>query len=93
MDFINRIVQVLKEDLYWIRISAQNTGLMELVELQDKGQLSYMTSYEPYTECTYILTYLYTECTGVLKYWAITIGRSYIFKYTVFTIRQFSSLQ
>ena len=32
-DFINRIVQVLKKDLYWIRISARDTGLMELVEL------------------------------------------------------------
>ena len=32
-DFINRIVQVLKKDLYWIRISAQDAGLMEPVEL------------------------------------------------------------
>ena len=31
-DYINRILQVLKEDLYWIRISAQDTRLMELVE-------------------------------------------------------------
>ena len=33
IDFIYRAVQVLKENLYWIRISAQNTGLMEPVEL------------------------------------------------------------
>ena len=33
IDLINRIVQVLKEDLYWIRISVQDTGLMELVKL------------------------------------------------------------
>ena len=32
-DFINRIVQVLKGDLYWVKISMQNTGLMELVKL------------------------------------------------------------
>ena len=32
-DFINRIVQVLKEDLYWIQISTQNAGLIELVKL------------------------------------------------------------
>ena len=32
-DFIYRAVQVLRENLYWIRISAQDTGLMESVEL------------------------------------------------------------
>ena len=32
-DLINRIVQVLKRDLYWVRISAQEAGLMELVKL------------------------------------------------------------
>ena len=31
-DFINRIVQVLKGDLYWVKISAQNTELIEPVE-------------------------------------------------------------
>ena len=36
-DFINRILQVLREDLYWLRISAQDTGLIELVEPWDKG--------------------------------------------------------
>ena len=36
-DLIYRAVQVLRENLYWIRISAQNTGLMEPVELWDKG--------------------------------------------------------
>ena len=32
-DFINRIVQILKEDLYQIKISTQKAGLMELVKL------------------------------------------------------------
>ena len=36
-DLINWIVQVLREDLYWIRISAQNAGLMEPVEPWDEG--------------------------------------------------------
>ena len=31
-DLINRIVQVLKRDLYWVRISAQDAELMELVK-------------------------------------------------------------
>ena len=29
IDFINRIVQVLKRDLYWVRISMQDAELME----------------------------------------------------------------
>ena len=37
MDFIYRAVQVLWENLYWIKISAQDAGLMELVELWDEG--------------------------------------------------------
>ena len=32
-DFINRIVQVLKRDLYWVKISMQNAELMEPVKL------------------------------------------------------------
>ena len=36
MDFIYRAVQVLRENLYWIKISAQNAELIELVELWDK---------------------------------------------------------
>ena len=32
-DLINRIVQVLRGDLYWVKISTQNTELMEPVEL------------------------------------------------------------
>ena len=32
IDFIYRAVQVLRENLYWIRISAQDAGLMELVK-------------------------------------------------------------
>ena len=37
MDLIYRAVQVLRENLYWIRISTQDAGLMEPVELWDKG--------------------------------------------------------
>ena len=33
IDFIYRAVQVLRENLYWIRISARDAGLMEPVEL------------------------------------------------------------
>ena len=36
-DLINRIVQVLREDLYWVRISAQDTELIKLVKPWDKG--------------------------------------------------------
>ena len=36
---------------------------------------------------TDVLTYLYTERTDVLIYLTITIERSYIFKYTISTIR------
>ena len=43
-DPIYRTVQVLKENLYWIRITAQDAGLIKLVELQDEGQLSHITS-------------------------------------------------
>ena len=32
-DLINRIVQVLKRDLYWFRISVQDIKLIELVKL------------------------------------------------------------
>ena len=31
-DLINRIVQVLRGDLYWFKISAQDVGLMEPVK-------------------------------------------------------------
>ena len=31
-DLINRIVQVLKRDLYWVRISTRDTGLIKLVK-------------------------------------------------------------
>ena len=36
-DLINRIVQVLREDLYRVRISAQDAELMEPVEPWDEG--------------------------------------------------------
>ena len=32
IDLIYRAVQVLRENLYWIRISVQETGLIEPVE-------------------------------------------------------------
>ena len=32
-DFIYRTVQVLKENLYWIKISIQDTGLIKPVKL------------------------------------------------------------
>ena len=32
IDLINRIVQILKRDLYWVRISTQNTELIEPVK-------------------------------------------------------------
>ena len=32
-DLINRIIQVLREDLYWVKISAQDMELIEPVEL------------------------------------------------------------
>ena len=32
-DLIYRAVQVLRENLYWIKINAQDTGLIKLVEL------------------------------------------------------------
>ena len=31
-DLINRIVQVLRGDLYWVKISAQNAELIKLVK-------------------------------------------------------------
>ena len=36
-DLINRILRVLKEDLYWLRISAQDAELIEPVEPWDEG--------------------------------------------------------
>ena len=32
IDFINRIVQVLKGDLYWFKISVQDIGLIKPVK-------------------------------------------------------------
>ena len=32
-DFMKRIVQVLKEDLYWVRVSTQRVKLIKPVEL------------------------------------------------------------
>ena len=70
MDLIYRAVQVLRENLYWIKISAQDTGLMEPMKLWDKGQLSYITSHEPHTRYTHILNLLtqYIEYMRILKH-------------------------
>ena len=57
-NLIYRAVQVLKKNLYWIKISAWDAGLMEPVELQDEGQLSYITSHEPHTGRTHVLSLL-----------------------------------
>ena len=56
IDLIYRTVQVLKENLYWIKISAWDVGLMEPVKLWDEGQLSYMTGHGPCTERTHVLS-------------------------------------
>ena len=45
IDFINRILQILKKDLYWLRINIQDAGLIKPVKLQDKGQLSHMIKF------------------------------------------------
>ena len=37
MDFINRIVQILKQDLRQLKISTQDAELMKLVKPWDKG--------------------------------------------------------
>ena len=36
-DLIYQTVQVLRENLYWIRISAREAGLIKPVELWDEG--------------------------------------------------------
>ena len=43
IDLINRIVQILRQDLKQLRISIQDAELIELVKPQDKKQLSYIT--------------------------------------------------
>ena len=68
MDFINRIVQVLKEDLYWIRISTQDAELIEPVKLWDKEQPSHIADYELCIKRTHVLMYSYTKRTNVLTY-------------------------
>ena len=41
-DLISKIVQVLKRDLYWVRISTQKVGLIKPVKPWNKGQLSHI---------------------------------------------------
>ena len=36
-DFISKIVQVLKRDLYGVKISTQDAGLIKLIKPWDKG--------------------------------------------------------
>ena len=48
MDLINKIVQVLRGDLYWVKISTWDAELIKLVKLQDKGQPSYITELSIY---------------------------------------------
>ena len=36
-DLINRIVQVLREDLYWVKISVQDAELIKPVKPWDEG--------------------------------------------------------
>ena len=59
---------VLKEDLSWVKISVQDAGLIEPVELWDKGWPSHMTSHKLRTERTHILIYSRTERTNVPIY-------------------------
>ena len=44
IDLINRIVQILRWDLKQLRISTQDTELIELVKLWDEGQLSHINN-------------------------------------------------
>ena len=37
INLINRIVQVLRGDLYWVKISIQNMELIKPVKLWDEG--------------------------------------------------------
>ena len=64
-DLINRIVQVLKRDLYWLKISTQNTKLIEPGTIR-RG-VTELYNYI-YTEHTYILIYSRTKCTDILTY-------------------------
>ena len=57
-DFIYKVVQVLKENLYQIRINIQDTGLIKPIKLQDEGQLNYITSHKLYIKYIYILSLL-----------------------------------
>ena len=85
MDLVLTVLQLLRRDLQAVVDS------MEPVELWDKGQLSYVVrntgniGMQEHCNIPYILIYQRTQ--------DITIGRSYIFKYIVPTIKQFSSLQ
>jgi hypothetical protein len=78
------VIRLLRQDLN--RLVEE----MEPVELWDEGWLSHVVSYKSCIKCIYILnvlTYQRTDALNVLMYSTTTIGRSYVFKYTVFTIR------
>ena len=65
-DFINRIIQILKQDLRQLKISTQNTELIEPVKPQDEGQLSYIIR-ELYVHVLNILNVLIYLCTYILN--------------------------
>ena len=66
INLINQLVQVLKRELVQLRDSIQElkkVGELDLVELQDKGQPSYIVIY-----ILSVLIYLYTYILGVPIY-------------------------
>ena len=63
IDFINRIVQILKRDLYQVKINTQDMELIKLIKLQNKGQLSYVIIY-----ILNVLMYLYIYVPNIPTY-------------------------
>ena len=90
MDLIYRTVQVLREKLYWIRISAQEVGLMEPVKSWDKGQLNYITDHGLYIKCTCVpnmSSSVYRICKNIKTDQLLLWGGVIYLKTTVFTFR------
>ena len=73
------VLRLLREDIREVVDS------MELVKPWDEGQAESRGHVR--TERTHVLTYSRTERTDVPTYSTITMGRSYVFKYTVPTVR------
>ena len=95
-DFIYWAVQVLRENLYWIRISTQEAGLIKPVELQDEGQPSHVGSHELRIERTCVLNVpdSVRRIRGNVKTYKLLLwGGVMYLKITVFTVKQFSSSQ